>query len=96
MTRTPSEKSIVDKITAYLRLKGAYVVKQHGSQYGRAGVPDLLVCYQGRFYGFEVKKPIGGVVSKLQRIEIDRIKESGGVACVVTSVEEVKGIIDGS
>lgn len=88
--RTPSEKSIVDAITKYLRAKGAYVVKQHGSQYGRAGVPDLLVCYEGRFYGFEVKKPVGGVVSKLQLIEIDRIKAAGGIAAVVTSVQQVK------
>lgn len=93
--RTPSEKSIVDAITKYLRIKGAYVVKQHGSQYGRAGVPDLLVCYKGKFYGLEVKKPIGGVTSKLQLIELMRIKEAGGVAQVVTSVEDVRGIIDG-
>ena len=95
MTRTPSEKSIVDAITKYLRIKGAYVVKQHGSQYGRAGVPDLLVCYKGRFFAFEVKKP-EGTVSMLQKIEIGRVQDAGGIACVVYGVEQVKGILNGS
>lgn len=35
--------------------RGAYVVPQNSQGYGRKGVPDLLVCWNGRFLGVEVK-----------------------------------------
>lgn len=93
MTRTPSEKSIVEAITKFLRSHGAWVYKTHGSQYGRAGVPDLIVCYEGRFYALEVKKPEGGRVSRLQEIEIERIRKARGIATVVRSVEDARAVV---
>ncbi len=89
--RTPSEKSIRDAIVKYLKTVGAWHIVTTGV--GRAGVPDLLVCYLGYFIALEVKKPIGGVKSRLQKIEIERIVKAGGVGMFVTSVEEVKTII---
>jgi Holliday junction resolvase len=89
--RTPSEKSIRDAIVRYLRRVGAWHVVTTGV--GRSGVPDLLVCYRGYFVALEVKKPVGGKVSKLQAIEIKRIDKAGGEAQVVTSLEDVEAII---
>lgn len=89
--RTPSEKSLRDRIVKYLTSVGAWNVVTTGV--GRNGVPDLLVCYRGYFVALEVKKPIGGVVSKLQRIEIRRIQRAKGIAEVVTSVDEVRAIV---
>lgn len=86
--RTPSEKSIRDAIVKYLKRRGCWVVVTTGV--GRAGIPDLLVCYDGAFFAFEVKKPVGGKLSRLQKIEIERIQKAGGEAHVVTSVEDVK------
>src|SRR5688572_7742758 len=91
MTRTPSEKSIRDRIVKYLTSVGAWNVVTTGV--GRAGVPDLLVCYRGFFVALEVKKPVGGVTSKLQRIELRRLHKAGAHGGVVTSVEEVRAII---
>lgn len=92
--RTPSEKSIIDAIRAYLKKIGAWDVKTHGGSYGRAGIPDLLVCYKGLFFAFEVKKPKVGKVTRLQELEIERINKAGGHAYVVTSVDQVKERIE--
>ena len=78
----------------YLKSEGAWVMKVHGSPYQRPGVPDLLVCYRGRFLGLEVKQP-GKHLSKLQAHEIDAIHEAGGMAERVESVEDVETIIGG-
>lgn len=93
MTRTPSEKSIVERIVRYLKRTGAWHYKTHGSQFTRAGVPDLLVCYRGVFIALEAKKPTGGKVTRIQEIEIERIVKAGGHAAVVTDVPEVEAII---
>jgi hypothetical protein len=50
--------------------------------YGRSGVPDIIVCYKGWFYGIECKagknKP-----TALQLRELENINEAGGVGWVV-------------
>lgn len=94
IVRTPSEKSIVKSIQRYLTSIGAWHSNEHGSEFGRRGIPDLLVCYRGKFFAFEVKKPKVGVLSTIQKIEIARIRKAGGVAEVVTSAAQVKEIIE--
>lgn len=89
--RTPSEKSIRDGIVRYLKNVGAWHVVTTGV--GRSGVPDLLVCYRGFFVALEVKKPVGGKVSKLQQIELDRLRRAGARGGVVTSVDQVKELL---
>ena len=88
-----TEKKVENNIKGYLREKGAYVVKHHGSIYSQVGVPDLLVCFKGRFYGIEVKAP-GESPSPLQLENIKRIKDSGGIAFVTDNLEEVKAVFD--
>jgi Holliday junction resolvase len=88
----PSEKAITAGIVRALRDRGAWVVKFHGSGYSRRGVPDLLVCHEGRFYGLEVKQP-GGHVTPLQRHELKTIEAAGGAAAVVRSVEEALAVV---
>lgn len=62
--------------------------------YGTAGLPDIICCIGGRFIAFEVKTPTGRL-TKLQEIMIRKINAAKGVACKVTSVEDVKAVIDG-
>ena len=63
--------------------------------YGTAGIPDIIACIGGRFYGFEVKtdscKP-----TKLQEATIRKILAAGGTALVVRSVDEVRAVVNGS
>jgi Holliday junction resolvase len=84
------EQQIQGRIIKYLESVGAYCVKV--VQATKAGVPDILCCHQGRFYGFEVKTATGRV-SKLQEYNIERIREAGGGGGVVRSVEDVKEIL---
>ena len=58
----------------------------------RAGLPDLFICYRGRFIGLEVKTPIG-TINPLQRYTLDEIKRCGGVGEFVRSVDEVRNVL---
>ena len=60
--------------------------------YGTAGIPDIILCYKGRFAAMEVKTETGRV-SKLQEITIQRIQAAGGAACVVRSVREAEEML---
>jgi len=91
---TVSEASLQRKIQQALRARGAYVYKTHGSAFGSHGAPDLLVCADGKFYAFEVKRPgHGNRATKSQRYHIHKIQDASGIAAVVTSVEETLKII---
>ena len=81
------ESKIQTAIIKKLRARGCYVVKVITAS--RNGVPDLLVCHQGRFYGIEVKAP-GGKVSAVQAANLQRITENGGVALVARSWSEIE------
>ena len=88
-----TEKSITAAIMRYLKtVPECFAWKTHGSQYGTAGLPDIICCIGGRFVAFEVKTP-SGKLTKLQEIMIQRIKTAKGEACKVTSIEDVKFII---
>ncbi len=88
------EKTITIQILKYLKAQPyCFAFKEHGGLYGTAGIPDIICCYKGHFVAFEVKTP-EGKLSKLQEITIQRIKDAKGKAYKVTSLEEVKEILD--
>ena len=90
------EAEIVKAIMRYLKLMpGCFCWKEHGGMYGTAGVPDIIACIDGHFYGFEVKTE-NGKPTKLQEATIRKIRASGGTALVVRSVDEVRTAINGS
>lgn len=89
-----SEASITQSIIRYCRGREWWHYKVWGSAFARAGVPDLIVCVRGAFVALEVKRE-GGHPSKLQLFEIKNIRDSGGVAEVVYSLEKAKEILDG-
>ena len=60
-------------------------LKIHGSPMQRAGVPDLLICFGGRFVAIEVKTP-EGKVTRLQKHTIEQIKAADGGTYVCRSV----------
>lgn len=89
-----TEASLTDKIKQYLKsVDGLFFWKEHGGQYGSSGIPDLIVCYRGRFIAFEVKSD-KGKTTVLQEITIRKIIKAGGYAMVVRSVEEVRSVIE--
>jgi len=89
-----SEQQIQKKITAYLEGIGCYVVKVVSAT--KAGVPDIIGCYEGNFFAIEVKKPETiNRVSKLQEYNLDCIQEAGGSSLVACDVEDVKDFMRG-
>jgi len=55
-------------------------------------VPDIVGVLEGRFFGLEVKLP-GNQATPLQLYQIDQIQQSGGIAGVVYSVDDVKELL---
>ena len=87
------EADIVKAILRYLKtVPGCFAWKEHGGMYGPAGIPDIICCYCGCFYGFEVKTNTGKP-TKLQLSTIKKINEAGGIALIVRSVNDVKAVI---
>lgn len=89
-----TEPKLVLKIKKALMARGAYPAKIHGGRYS-VGVPDLLICYKGRFYGFEAKLPgKEKSLTALQEKNLREIREAGGQAWIVTSEKEALYLLD--
>ena len=92
----PREASVDRQVKAVLKRRKAWSVKYHGDRWGRGGVPDHLACYRGRFLALESKQPgREKELRPLQVVELERIRQAGGVAEVVSSGEQVERILDG-
>ncbi len=77
------EKAFENKIKSYLKENNCYFVKYWGGGYfTEAGIPDLLVCCNGYFLALEIKAK-NGIVSDLQKYNIEQIKKAGGIAMAV-------------
>jgi hypothetical protein len=78
---TPEAK-VKAKAVAQLKALGAYYFYPVTGGYGSSGVPDIVGCYNGMFFGIECKagknKP-----TVLQQKNLDRIAENGGIALVI-------------
>lgn len=90
---TVKEADLITTIKKYLTtLPETFAWKEHGGQYGTAGIPDIIVCHRGRFIALEAK--VGkNQPTKLQAVTIEQIRKAGGTAAVVRSVADVKTII---
>lgn len=89
-----AEADIVRSIQRYLKtVPRCFFWKEHGGMYGTAGIPDIIACINGRFFGFEVKTATGKTTG-LQDAAIRKINEAGGTAVVVRSVADVKTVLE--
>ena len=78
---TPEAK-VKRKVTEQLKLIGAYYFFPATGGYGKSGVPDIVGCYKGRFFGIECKagknKP-----TALQQKNLDDIALTEGIALLI-------------
>ena len=95
MKEIPKESYYQTKIIKYLRANypQALVWKAAAGAYSYCGIPDICMVYGGRYFGLEVKRPFVGKISPIQLQTIRKIREAGGIAGIVTSIEEVKELI---
>lgn len=93
----PKEPYYQDKIKKFLEetYPDGFAWKEAAGPYSRQGIPDVSFIKNGQFYGFEVKRPYIGVLSKIQEQTIKKIRAAGGIAEVVTFPEEVQKIVEG-
>lgn len=88
------ESKLSRKIMDRLRLEGYFAFKVHGSEFMMAGLPDIIVCADGRFIGLETKLPsTRGNVSPRQSYVHSQIVNAGGVAVVVCSPDEALTVV---
>ena len=88
-----SERAIVKAILAYLNgIPGCLARKRWGGGLGVAGDPDITGCIAGHHFEFEVKRP-GEQPTPLQARRLREWTEAGALAAVVTSVAEVRCLL---
>ena len=79
---TTPESKVKRVVTNQLKDIGAYYFYPATGGYGRSGVPDIVGCYLGQFFGIECKagknKP-----TPLQEKNLADIRKAGGIAMVV-------------
>lgn len=92
------EKNYEKKIRQYMTDKGSWVLKTFSNGIQRTGIPDLLICYQGRFMGLEVKAS-NGTPTSLQLWNLSEITKNGGLAyiiCPPDGIERLKRLVSDS
>lgn len=92
--KAPLEKKVVNKIIDYLRSRGAFATKTYGNPLVTRGLPDITGCYRGRYIAFEVKRDSSGKPTEIQAFRLAEITRAGGIARVISSVDEAKAILD--
>lgn len=94
MALTPEVK-VKRVVVAQLKELGAYYFYPVTGGYGTSGVPDIVGCYKGVFFGIECKagknKP-----TALQQNNLDAINKADGIAMLVNeqNMHEVKDILE--
>ena len=91
------ETAFAKKVDQYLNTKkpNIYFFNTFGNAVQRAGLPDRIVCYKGRFIGIELKRPDGkGTESKRQEIEGNKIKKAKGIFVCTDNLDFIKEIFD--
>lgn len=77
-----------------LEAEGWFCFKVHGSQYMMAGLPDIIVCAEGRFIGLETKLPETRDNTSLRQDYVHaKIRAAGGTAEVVCSPNEAVEVV---
>lgn len=91
----PKESFYQERIIKYIKAEypKAFVWKAAAGAYTRAGIPDVCMVLNGKFYGLEVKRPYIGKTSFMQEIVLRQIKAAGGIAGVVVFPQDVERMI---
>ena len=94
MAQTP-ERAVKTKVVAQLKTLGAYYFYPVTGGFGASGVPDIVGCYKGKFFGIECKAN-GNKPTALQTLNLEHIAAQGGIALVIdeTNVADLKGMIE--
>ncbi len=91
---TQAESRLSRKIMKEIRAAGHFCFKVHGGPTMVAGLPDIIACVDGHFYGLETKMPDKrDNVSERQAYVHEEIRKSHGHVAVVCSPQEALDFI---
>ena len=79
------------EIKKYLTSIGAFHFSPTMAGYGRSGVPDIVACIGGRFWGIEVKRE-GKKPTPRQWKMMAEINEAGGASLCGTAAVVIRGL----
>ena len=94
MANTPESK-VKRKVTDILNKYNAYFFYPPSNGFGRAGIPDIIVCYCGQFIAIECKAG-KNTTTALQRRELRAIEDAGGYALVIneSNIDQVTAVLE--
>lgn len=87
------QERIIQAIKEAYPAPATFVWKAAAGVYSRQGIPDVCAIIDGQFYGFEVKRPYIGKLSKIQEQTLNAIRMAGGKVAVVSWPEQVWEVI---
>jgi Holliday junction resolvase len=85
------EKKLQSKVLELLKKNGAYAIKTIRTN--KNGVPDIIGCLYGVFFGIEVKS-IGNKPKALQNWNIELILSAGGKATTIYNLDDFYKFFD--
>lgn len=90
-----TERDLQNQIADYLRLRGVpfYRSRMDKRTTSKLGTPDFLICVASKFLALEAKRD-GEEPTPEQVMELDAIRAAGGIALIVTKLEQVKIVLD--
>lgn len=93
MAKTP-EGAVKAAVKKLLDEMGIYHFSPVQNGMGRAGIPDIIGCYNGRFLGIECKAGKGKTTA-LQDLELEKIRQAKGFAYVVNenNLQDLKELL---
>lgn len=89
--RTPEFYEKVE-IKKYLDSIGAWHFSPYMAGFGKSGVPDIVVCLNGKFISIEVKRE-GKAPTPIQTRRMEEITKAGGIAIWGTAEKVINELL---
>ena len=67
MAMTPEAK-VKKVVVKHLKSMGAYYFYPVTGGYGGSGVPDIVACYDGKFFGIECMNDVGAILEGVNAV----------------------------
>jgi hypothetical protein len=92
---TTPEGRIKARVKAILKSHDIWYFMPSANGYGKVGVPDIICCWDGRFFAIETKAPgKRDNVTANQKIQIEQIQQARGWAIVVDDEQQLIDFIN--
>lgn len=90
MSVTP-EGRVKKKLVDMLKEMKVWYFFPANNGFGKSGIPDIIICWYGRFIGVEVKSPKGRPTALQLRCG-GEIQDAGGKWCIVRNEDDIAAL----